>query len=113
VRAQATVTARLHPRECELCSSSRDIYATAPGHTISQTSWTMEKQQAFPLPAARGEPNPLRPYSAYYREPSIGLPPSPSASPSQPGLATAFSPLGRHLIPSSSPQSRSPAYSSS
>lgn len=83
---------RLHPRECELCSSSRDIYAPAPGHTISQTSWTMEKQQAFPLPAARGEPNPLRPYSAYYREPSIGLPPSPSASPSQPGHAARSTP---------------------
>ncbi|KAK4565823.1 hypothetical protein LTR86_003672 [Recurvomyces mirabilis] len=35
----------------------------------------------FPASASR-EPNPLRPYSAYYREPTIGL--HPSASPSQP-----------------------------
>ncbi|KAK3073080.1 hypothetical protein LTR53_005657 [Teratosphaeriaceae sp. CCFEE 6253] len=58
----------------------------------------------FTLSSSR-EPNPLRPYSAYYREPNVG--PAPSASPPQPahigrptaGSAASISSTARDLLP--------------
>ncbi|KAK5747121.1 hypothetical protein LTR17_000254 [Elasticomyces elasticus] len=65
----------------------------------------MDKPPNFPLPPSR-EPNPLRPYSAYYRAPTIGPPPSASASPIQPhtgrptsGSAASISSTARDLLP--------------
>ncbi|KAK4895737.1 hypothetical protein LTR27_006219 [Elasticomyces elasticus] len=65
----------------------------------------MDKPPSFPLPPSR-EPNPLRPYSAYYRAPTIGPPPSASASPIQPhtgrptaGSAASISSTARDLLP--------------
>ncbi|KAK5683086.1 hypothetical protein LTS10_004617 [Elasticomyces elasticus] len=65
----------------------------------------MDKPPSFPLPPSR-EPNPLRPYSAYYRAPTIGPPPSALASPIQPhtgrptsGSAASISSTARDLLP--------------
>ncbi|KAK4953686.1 hypothetical protein LTR10_008290 [Elasticomyces elasticus] len=65
----------------------------------------MDKPPSFPLPPSR-EPNPLRPYSAYYRAPTIGPPPSASTSPIQPhtgrptsGSAASISSTARDLLP--------------
>ncbi|KAK5728551.1 hypothetical protein LTR15_001687 [Elasticomyces elasticus] len=64
----------------------------------------MDKPPSFPLPPSR-EPNPLRPYSAYYRAPTIGPPPS-AAAPIQPhtgrptsGSAASISSTARDLLP--------------
>ncbi|TKA83581.1 hypothetical protein B0A55_00396 [Friedmanniomyces simplex] len=64
----------------------------------------MDKQSGFPISTSR-EPNPLRPYSAYYREPNIC--PPPSASLPQPahigrptaGSAASISSTARDLLP--------------
>ncbi|KAK0343378.1 hypothetical protein LTR12_002700 [Friedmanniomyces endolithicus] len=64
----------------------------------------MDKQSGFPISTTR-EPNPLRPYSAYYREPTIG--PPPSAAPPPPahigrpmaGSAASISSTARDLLP--------------
>ncbi|KAK0925763.1 hypothetical protein LTR91_023620 [Friedmanniomyces endolithicus] len=103
--AGAEACAASTSRSQQAVKHHHDRYSnTSPEDDKRRPSGTMDKQSGFPISTSR-EPNPLRPYSAYYREPTIG--PPPSASPPPPahigrpmaGSAASISSTARDLLP--------------